>query len=356
MRDKFMSNKLLFPFLYLTLFIGCAKEEPQLSAACDLMPNGTYLIKWETFPPLYGTVKGYESARPDSFDLSSPVFEQDIQTGYKSVLAMPAVSRTYFKLVFNRQYSIIAAERTIPTQGIFNFRDLGGYYTKDNKQMQWGKIYRSGSLAMATGYDRSVLAHLGIKTIIDLRTEKESYYYPTKFHAPQVCNLPLRGNGHDIFFDEIISQKMRLPDIMAYDRDVFSFILENNTDYFIKMFDILLDEKNYPVVIYCFLGKDRAAIASALILAALGVDDETIAGDYLLSNELIDYHALVRDADAFTIDIQQAITALYSAHAETIRYSAELIKANYGSVDNFLEKELHLTHKKREKLKSLLLY
>jgi protein-tyrosine phosphatase len=351
-----MSNKLLFPFLYLTLFIGCTKEEHQFSTACELMPNGTYLIKWETFPPIEGTVKGYESARPDSFDLSSPVFEQDIQTGYKSVLSMPAVPRTYFKLVFNKKYSTIAAERAIPTQGIFNFRDLGGYYTKDNKQIQWGKIYRSGSLAMATGYDRNILAKLDIETMIDLRTEKENYYYPTKFHAPQVYNLPLRGNGHDIFFDEILSQKMRLPDIMDYDRNVFSFILENNTDYFIKMFDILLDEKNYPVVIYCFLGKDRTAIASALILAALDVDEETITEDYLLSNELIDYHALVRDADAFTIDIQKTITALYSAHTETIRYSSELIKANYGSVDNYFEKELHLTHKKREKLKSLLLY
>lgn len=351
-----MSNKLLFPFLCLTLFAGCAKENPQLSAACELMSNGTYLLKWETFPPIEGTVKVYESVHPDSFDLSSPVFEQNIQTGYKSVLAIPGVQRTYFKLVFNKKYSIIAAERAIPTQGIFNLRDLGGYYTKEGKQIQWGKLYRSGSLAMATGYDRSILTKLGIETIIDLRTEKESYRYPNKFNAPHIYNLPLRGNGHDIFFDEILSHKMKLPDILEYDRDVFSFILENNTDYFIKMFDILLDEKNYPVTIYCFLGKDRTAIASALILAALDVDDETIIGDYLLSNELIDYHALVRDADAFTIDIQKAITALYSAHTETIRYSSELIKANYGSMDNYLEKELLLTHKKREKLKSLLLY
>jgi protein-tyrosine phosphatase len=342
--------------LCLTLFAGCAKENPQLSAACELMSNGTYLLKWETFPPIEGTVKVYESVHPDSFDLSSPVFEQNIQTGYKSVLAIPGVQRTYFKLVFNKKYSIIAAERAIPTQGIFNLRDLGGYYTKEGKQIQWGKLYRSGSLAMATGYDRSILTKLGIETIIDLRTEKESYRYPNKFNAPHIYNLPLRGNGHDIFFDEILSHKMKLPDILEYDRDVFSFILENNTDYFIKMFDILLDEKNYPVTIYCFLGKDRTAIASALILAALDVDDETIIGDYLLSNELIDYHALVRDADAFTIDIQKAITALYSAHTETIRYSSELIKANYGSMDNYLEKELLLTHKKREKLKSLLLY
>ncbi|MDR2804788.1 MAG: tyrosine-protein phosphatase [Dysgonamonadaceae bacterium] len=349
-----MSKKLLFPVLCLTLAIGCTKDEPKISAACELTLNGTYLIKWETFPPMEGTVKVYESNRPDSFDLTSPVFEQNIQTGYRRVL--PSVlSRAYFKLVFNRKYSTVVSERTVRTEGVFNFRDLGGYYNHDNKQIFWGKIYRSGSLGMATGYDRRVLTDLNLETLIDLRTEQESLYYPNKYKIPQVYNLPLRGNGHNIFFNEILSRKMQLTDILNYDRDVFSFILENNTDYFIRMFDVLLEEKNYPMVISCFLGKDRTAIASALILAALDVDEETIYEDYLLSNTLIDYHALVHNADSYTFDIQQTITALYSAHNETIRHAFEVIRANYGSVHNYLEKELHLTNKKREKLKSILL-
>ncbi|GHV55622.1 tyrosine phosphatase [Bacteroidia bacterium] len=349
-----MSKKLLFPFLCLTLTIGCTKEEPKISAACELMSNGTFLIKWETFPPMEGTVKVYESDRPDSFNLASLVFEQNIQAGYRSVL--PSISsRPYFKLVFNRKYSTIVSERTIPTQGIFNFRDLGGYYNRFNKQIKWGKIYRSGSLGRTTGYDRQVLAGLHLETLIDLRTEQESFSYPNKLKTPQVYNLPLRGNGHDSFFDEILSRKMQLPDILDYDRDIFSFMLENNTDYFIRMFDVLLDEKNYPVVVSCFLGKDRTAIASALILAALDVDEETIYEDYLLSNTLIDYHALVRNADSYTLDIQQTITALFSAHTETIRNAFETIRNNYGSVNHYLEKELHLTNKKREKLKSILL-
>ena len=349
-----MSKKLLFPFLYLTFAIGCAKEEPEINAACEWRPNGTCLIKWETFPPMEGTVKVYESTHPDSFDLSSPIFEQDIQTGFRSVLSS-SMSRMYFKLVFNRKYSTIVAERTLNMQGIFNFRDLGGYYNRENKQVQWGKIYRSGSLSRATGYDRRMLSGLNIETHIDLRTEQESLCYPNKFRPPHVYNLPLRGNAHNIFFDEILSRKMQLQNILDYDREVFSFILENNTDYLIRMFDVLLDEKNYPVIISCFLGKDRSAIASALILSALDVDNEVIMDDYLLSNTLIDYRTLVPNADNYPFDIQQTITTLYSAHTETLRHAFELIRVNYGSVNNYLEKELHLTSKKREKLKSILL-
>jgi protein-tyrosine phosphatase len=332
------------------------KETPQINTVCELIPNGAYLIKWETFPPMKGTVKIYESNRSDSFNLHSPIFELNIEDGYKRILAMPTSSRTYFKLIFNKKYSVIATNRIVPMQGIFNFRDLGGYYNKENKQLQWGKLYRSGTLAMATKHDLKFLGKLNIETVIDLRTEKESYSYPNKFKAPQIYNLPLRGNRYDIFFDEILSQKMKRKDVLIYDQNVFSFLLVNNTDYFIKMFDVLLDENNYPVVIYCSLGKDRTAIASALILAALEVDEETIVEDYLLSNDLINYHSLVQNAELYPIEVQETITALFSAQRETIKYSLELLKDNYGSIDDYLEKELKLTHRKREKLKSLLLY
>ncbi|MDR0413603.1 MAG: tyrosine-protein phosphatase [Dysgonamonadaceae bacterium] len=346
----------VFSLLYLALFVSCTKETPLINTVCELIPNGTYLIKWETFPPMKGTVKIYESDRPDSFNLYSPIFELDIEDGYKRVLAMPAATRTYFKLVFNKKYSVITTNRIVPLQGIFNFRDLGGYYSKGNKQLLWGKLYRSGSLALATKHDRRFLDKMGIETVIDLRTERESYSFPNKYKAPQIYNLPLRGNRYDIFFDEILSQKMKRRDILIYDQNVFSFLLENNTDYFIKMFDILLEESNYPVIIFCSLGKDRTAIASTLILAALGVDDETIMEDYLLSNNLINYHSLVQNADLYPFEVQETITALFSAQKETIKYSMELLKDNYGSIENYLEKELKLTHRKREKLKNLLLY
>ncbi|MDR2843413.1 MAG: tyrosine-protein phosphatase, partial [Candidatus Symbiothrix sp.] len=242
-----MFKKILFSIISLTLFAGCAKDSPQINAVCELKPNGTYLIKWETFPPMEGVVKAYESTNPDSFNRCSPIFEQDIQAGYQNVLAK-AFTRSYLKLVFNKKYATVIAPRNIPMQGIFNFRDLGGYYTNDHQQMKWGKIYRSGSLSMATHYDRDLLKGLKITSVVDLRTERERDNYPNKYQATQVYNLPLRGNRHDFFFDEILSNRMNASDILVYDQNIFSFLMENNADYFIKLFDILLNEKNYPVV------------------------------------------------------------------------------------------------------------
>jgi protein-tyrosine phosphatase len=343
-------------FLPLLLFASCAKENPKVNAVCELMYNGSYLIKWETFPPMTGTVKIYESYCTDSFNLSCPIAEQSIETGYQRILAMPTYVRTYFKLVFNKDYSMITSDRIIPLREVSNFRDLGGYFNEENKQIRWGKLYRSGSLGMANKQDIDVLSKLGIKTIIDLQTERESYSFPNKLETPQVYNLPLRGNAHDSFFDDILSQRMKRSDILAYDQAVFSFILENNTDYFIKMFDILLEEKNYPIVIYCSLGKDRTALAAALILAALHTDENIIFDDYLLSNELIKYGALLRNPDIYPLDVQETITALFRAHRETLKYAIDLLKNQYGSIDNYLEKELKLTYGKRKKLKEIMLY
>ena len=326
-----MDKKIFFFFSYLTIFISCTEEKPEIRAACELTPAGTYLLKWEVFPPMEGTVKIYESSNTDFFDLSSSTSEQNINIGYKRVLAMPAFSRSYFKLVFNKKYSIITAERVISTDKVFNFRDLGGYYNKEKKQSKWGRLYRSGSLAMANGRDIEIFNQLGIKTIIDFRTERENILYPVKYHAEQVFNFPLRGNNYNLFFDKILSEKMRRGDVIVYQQDVLSFILENNADYFIKMFDVLLDEDNYPVVFYCSLGKDRSAIAAALILAAL-------------------------DVDKFNYQIQETIIALFSANKDVFNYAFKRIEKDYGSISDYLEKELGLTKKKRDKLKEILLY
>jgi protein-tyrosine phosphatase len=149
---------------------------------------------------------------------------------------------------------------------------------------------------------------------------------------------------------------MRRIDAFVYSQDIFSFILENNTDYFKKMFNILLDENNYPLVFFCSLGKDRSAIVAALILMALDTDRETILNDYLLSNDLIDYYSLVENIDPFTPQVEETIMALFGSNREYLIYAFDRIEKEYGSVQNYLEKELNLTGKKRERLKEILLY
>lgn len=351
-----MIKKIVYSFLALFLFSYCSEDKPDIQVACDITSSGNYLIKWETFPPLEGTVKIYESESPDSFSLSSPIAEVEIAKGFVDVLAIRNLNRSYFQLVFNKKYTVITSERTVRFPTIFNFRDLGGYYTNQNRQTRWGKLYRSSSLSETTMQDREFLDNLKIKTLIDLRTENLIAANPTNYSTENMYKLPLRGNRPNVFADKILSREMKRGDVLIYLQDVFYFFVENNSDYFTQMFDILLNESNYPLVIYCSLGSDRTGVASALILAALDINQEQIIKDYLVSNDQLNYTGQFPNAELFGADVQETMTALYRSHPETISYAFNQLIKEYGSIDAYFEKELDLTKKKREKLKELLLY
>ncbi len=352
-----MSYKLVIFFtLSLPIFCSCTPDKPEIHAACETDPQGNYLLKWETLPPMEGTVKIYDSTNPDSFNLLSPIAEQDISTGYRKVFSMYTDKRTYFQLVFNKKYSIITAERIIPADGIFNLRDVGGYYANNKRETKWGNFYRSSTLYHITKNDIETLKELGIKTVIDLRTTEEARSYPSDYKGAQTFEVPLISGSPFSFMDKVISEEMKKGDVIIQLQDIQMGLLKNNTDQFIKIFDILLNENNYPALVYCALGKDRTGFITALVLAALDVPYNQILQDYMLSNNYIKFERIVPEAQKYSPEIQETLTALFSSHEQILSYVFDQINKEYGSIDNYLEKELQLTDKKREKLKDLLLY
>ena len=356
-----MLRNVTLSILSVFLLSNCSQEKPDIRVVCETAPAGNYVVKWETFPPMEGTVKIYESSRPDSFNLSSPIAETEISKGFKDIFVAQTTKRSYFKLIFNKKYEAITAERVIPMQSLFNFRDLGGYYTANGSQTRWGKLYRSSSFAGASLEDAKILNNLGIRTVIDFRTDKEREDSPSKYITSQTYNFPLRGNPTVIFSDQILSKKMKAGDVKVYTQTIFSWLLENNSDYYMKMFDILSDSDNYPVVIQCVSGSDRSAVAAALILAALNIDSDQIVSDYMLTNDLMNYDSYISNLAKDNIylqdpDIQETYTAMYRMHKETIIYSFNKLQKDYGTLDNYFSTVLKLNAKKREKLKEIMLY
>ena len=352
-----MLKKFLLPILTFLLFSFCTQENPDIRVICE-NSGGNYRIKWETLPPMNGTVSIYESNKPDSFNFQSPLAIVNISDGYKDVFATRNLNRSYFKLVFNNKYSVITAERAVPMQQLKNFRDFGGYNNENNLQTQWGRLYRSPSLSFATTTDMKILDALKIKTVIDFRADNERLGYPYKHIAKQTFSLPLRDNPTSFFLDKILSKQMKKNDVIVAQQDNLSFIMEHNADYFEQMFDILTNKTNYPVVISCSSGKDKTGVVAILVLTALGVDREQVISDFLLSNELTNYDLFIPNPKIYfsDTDVQETMTAMLSAHQEVITYVIDRIVKQYGSVDKFLENELKLTPQKRAKLKEIMLY
>ena len=60
--------------------------------------------------------------------------------------------------------------------------------------------------------------------------------------------------------------------------------LEFGPTSWLRLFGILAEESNLPVVLHCTAGKDRTGVSTAFLLSILGVSRSLIEADYLLTN------------------------------------------------------------------------
>jgi len=122
-----------------------------------------------------------------------------------------------------------------------------------------------------------------------------------------------------------------------------------------KLFSILQDQSNYPIIIHCTSGKGRTGVSSAIILAALGVNEDIIMQDYRLSNDYFNIPKASKYAYKLPVNSQEAITTVYTAKEDFLNAAKEEIERTYGDVPTYLEKGLDLTTKDIEQLQSILL-
>ncbi|MGH8208339.1 MAG: tyrosine-protein phosphatase, partial [Steroidobacteraceae bacterium] len=77
------------------------------------------------------------------------------------------------------------ATRVVPLSGAGNFRDLGGYATRDGRHVMWGQLFRSNDLSNLTDMDYKIIDGLGIRLVCDLRTVQERSRQPTVWQGPR---------------------------------------------------------------------------------------------------------------------------------------------------------------------------
>jgi len=90
------------------------------------------------------------------------------------------------------------SERHHAFDGCFNFRDIGGYPTKDGRRVAWGRYFRAGRQDRMTDADIAAAKQLNIATQIDLRRPDEAQEQGTG-PLPQLgaryINLPVIPEG-----------------------------------------------------------------------------------------------------------------------------------------------------------------
>ncbi len=85
-------------------------------------------------------------------------------------------------------------QRFIPLEGCFNFRDLGGYQTRDGRAVRSRTLFRSDAIHSMTPEDAAhVQSNLGVVMVVDLRNPEEAQLsgcWPSADHPVRYSNLP----------------------------------------------------------------------------------------------------------------------------------------------------------------------
>jgi protein-tyrosine phosphatase len=228
--------------------------------------------------------------------------------------------------------------RHLNLAGACNFRDLGGYRTKDGRTVRWRQIFRSNHLGQLTERDIELLRPLGLKSVFDFRGAEERLSASCAIPEIAVHSLPIeptvvaalrtrRANGTDLSTIDAI-------EVM---RDSYRNYVRHNTTSFRALFTHLLRDDRAPLVIHCTAGKDRTGFACALILHALGVPDDLIAEDYLMTNRF--YRRDPSVSHDLPDDVRQVLGAV---EASFLAAAFDTISSDYGGLENYFSSDLGL--------------
>ncbi|MFR5658474.1 MAG: tyrosine-protein phosphatase [Butyricimonas faecihominis] len=279
----------------------------------------------------------YSGSSVDSIDFSNPIAKhpEPEGQGYNRI-SLSTCSRHYYQFV-TEEGKAMCAEKHLPMAGGYNFRDLGGIKNKDGRFVKWGKIFRSDDLHNLTEEDLDYLASIPLKSIVDFRGKEEQQAAPDKLPASVVneFKLPIDpGNVLSLMrFSELDSTQL---DSVMMRMNVLFVTDTNFIGYYKEFFKLLREEKNLPLLFHCSAGKDRTGMGAALILYALGVDEQTIMEDYLASN------VYLSNKYAKEIAIHPNLKSVLTVKREFLQAGLDQIKTTHGSVEKFLETTLEV--------------
>jgi protein-tyrosine phosphatase len=237
--------------------------------------------------------------------------------------------------------------RHLNLAGASNFRDLGGYPTRDGRRVRWRQIFRSNHLGHLTEADIEVLRGLGLRSAFDFRGTEERVGTLCGVAEIAVHSLPIEPSvvaALRALREGGTSLSSR--DALEVMRDSYRNYVRQNTSNYRVLFSHLLGD-SAPLVIHCTAGKDRTGFACALILHALGVADDVIAEDYLLTNRF--YR---RDPNASSDLPEEVRQALSSVEASFLAAAFDTIREGYGDLENYFREGLGLGADQRAELRA----
>lgn len=279
----------------------------------------------------------------------------------------------YLILIMFFSFQTVQAQRAIAFEGIENARDMGGLVMQDGKKISTGKLVRSGNLSKASDSDVAILKDsYHLTNVFDFRFEAEANGAPDRImdgvSYTHLSTIPTaftaafssgRADTAQINTKTIADALMRYaanPQAQTMAKRLYPSIVTDSLAqrYYGEFLKGVLHSKG-GALWHCSQGKDRAGMASAFLLAALGAGRDVIVADFDLSNQ--SYAAQV---EALTAKIRENggsegavgfISAMIGVSKENFESTLDLIDKQYGSLSQYIENQLGFSKEEQQQLR-----
>jgi protein-tyrosine phosphatase len=218
---------------------------------------------------------------------------------------------------------------------VFNFRDLGGLPTADGRRVRTGVVFRADGLHRLDDADVEALAPVGLRTVVDLRTDVERREHgicPTGLgaavlHHPVIAELwPAEGADEAHPVDYLVERYLEMTvDLGAAAIAAVLRLTGSGAD-------------QLPLAFHCSAGKDRTGVTAAVLLAALGVPDDEITEDYhRTAGAMASFVEWLRAAHPEAVDAMADQPAVFlSCPPEAMGSFLVELRRRHGSVEGYV--------------------
>lgn len=225
-------------------------------------------------------------------------------------------------------------DRRLGFQGAFNFRDLGGYRGRAGQTVRWRTLYRADALHRLPDDELDQLSMLGVLTVLDLRTTAEIEHGRIEAEHLGITHLHLPVLG-TTWSPEKLDPEADAGEVLG---SLYIQMLDVGAPALGDSLRVLADPGQTPAVFHCAAGKDRTGVLAAVVLALLGVDEETIIGDYALTAT-----AMAQLVERLKQDRPEALSAMndqppayLATPPEAMRRFLDHVNAEHGSMVGYV--------------------
>lgn len=222
--------------------------------------------------------------------------------------------------------------------GFYNFREGGGMRTSDGRVVTEHLLrcdYPSGLDSDAIGF----LSDIPVAGVIELRSEHE-IKATTRFFS----DAGLKVLATPINAASIRSMITDTPSV----EQMYQMLIEKEPKQIAAAVGNVADVvPDGAALVHCTAGKDRTGIVIALIQEVIGVSDEDIVANYVLTEENLKGQWLQDKLDqalpllaqlppGVTVDLDKLQSIMSDSPATAIQGVLQTLREQYGSVEQFL--------------------